>query len=79
MDQPGGDSGGVDAAAGVLVDLDVGLPAAAVQVLGAVKQVQYVLVVQLQGQSIEGWVTRECIRTGFFEIDNTYNISIQAG
>lgn len=48
VDQSGGDAGGVDAAIGVLVDLDVGLPAAAVQVLGAVEQVQDLLVVELR-------------------------------
>ena len=56
MDQSGGDPGGVDAAVGVLVDLDVGLAAAAVQVFGGVEQVQDLLVVQLQpgGDGREG-------------------------
>lgn len=48
MDHSGGDTGGVDAPVGVLVNLDVGLLAATLYVLGAVKQVQDLLVVQLR-------------------------------
>lgn len=45
--QSGRDPRGVDAAAGVLVDPDVRLPAATLQISGSVKQVQDLFVVQL--------------------------------
>lgn len=48
-DQAGRDACGVDAAVGVLVDLDVGPAVAGVRVTGAVKQVQDLLVVELAG------------------------------
>lgn len=47
LHQSGSDPRGVNAAAGILVDLDAGLPAAALWISGSVKQVQDLFVVQL--------------------------------
>lgn len=47
VDEAGGDSGSVDAPAGVLVDLDIGLTVPGVRVPCAVKQVQDLLIVEL--------------------------------
>lgn len=49
-DETGGDAGGVDAAVGVLVDLDVGPAVAGVRVAGAIEEVEDLLVVELRGR-----------------------------
>ena len=51
-DEAGGDAGGVDAAAGVLVDLDVGLAVAGIRVAGTIEEVEDLLIVELCGREM---------------------------
>lgn len=60
-DEAGGDARGVDAAVGILVDLDVGPAVAGVRVAGAVEEVEDLLVVELCGRKTAAgcrWVRR---------------------
>lgn len=52
MHQSGGDSGGVDAATAILMDLNVGLSAPTLWVSGSIKQVQDFFIVQLQQREV---------------------------